>query len=737
MIRSILFVTILLIYSFIISPQIIETEAATNDTVDDNVEGLDVLVDEVEDHADDQEVDMTTDVELVQETTEVEVGLNDNNTDTVIEEQEVPLVDTSKEQVNEIHNNEIQNEEEEELSEEPESDEEEEETYFSRGMTDPRLIEVKKDLAELGFVSWKNEPNGYFGGSTEEAVIAFQQTFGLEPSGIIDDVTLNKLSEVKDNPFRTGKKHEETIVLKEHLAILGYVKWNNPPNNYYGSQTASAVSKFQKDNSLLVTGVVDSITKTKLSEMATGPLQNGMYREDAVAFKENLETLGFIKWKNTPNDFFGSSTEKALLKLQAYYRIPETGVVDQATLTTINEVLASPLQVGNRADAAVQLKLDLETLGYVTWKNAPNTYYGSSTKKAVEAFQRAYKLPVSGIAEEFTLNKVNEILHSPNRFGTREKSNIQLKKNLERLGFVKWKNEPNNYYGSSTEQAVERFQKHFGLPVSGIAEILTLDKMDNVLNSPLQKGIRHADAKQLKKDLDILGYANWKNTPNNYFGDSTEQAVKRFQKDKGLPISGIVDEITLKALNKAKKGIVKIFLDPGHGGKDPGGQGFGLKEKNIVLDIALQTLSYLTSKYVGVDVKISRSTDTFIELEDRSKMANKWGADYFVSFHTNAYLGLSKGFETYIYNGKVSNETKNRQKDIHNYLAKRIDVNDRGMKTANFNVLRNTNMPAILLEYMYIDNKAENKLLASKSYRAYLGRITADAIAHSFGLKKR
>ena len=156
-----------------------------------------------------------------------------------------------------------------------------------------------------------------------------------------------------------------------------------------------------------------------------------------------------------------------------------------------------------------------------------------------------------------------------------------------------------------------------------------------------------------------------------------------------------------------------------------------------MLDIALKTRAILTNNYRGIEVKLSRTNDRFIPLNERTDMANEWGADYFVSFHTNAFNGSARGFETFIYNGSVSNETKQRQRDIHNYLINRINVSDRGIQRANFHVLRETNMPSILLEYMFIDNIAENHLLKSASYRTSLAQYTADAIARSYGLKRK
>ncbi|WP_052345754.1 peptidoglycan-binding protein [Paucisalibacillus sp. EB02] len=741
--RGLFYFSFLLIYLFIFTPQVFATEITGKDTYD----SADDLVNEESNNLVEQSEIETQDTELD----------NKIESDNVIPKDVIVNTEGETEQQAELESieaTESANDSEpgdgsaepEVLSENVQKDEQNQdlvkenepaELLLHNGVRHESVIQLKKELEKLGFVSWKNEPNNYFGDSTEKAVLDFQVYYGLNQTGIADTPVLHKIEEMLAIPFQNGKIHEGTVKVKQDLAVLGYVKWNNVPNDYFGKQTEIAIIKFQRDNSLPASGIVDPTTMTKLVELAEAPLQLGMYRSDAVHVKKNLARLGFIKWKNEPNDYFGASSEKALKDFQRYYGIKQTGILDNVTITKMDSVLSNPLQNGKRQPDTIQLKRDLERLGYVNWKNNPNDYFGAGTEQAVQAFQRDYSLPISGIAEEVTFNKIIEVLNIPYQTGKRDPLNVQLKKDLEKLGFINWKNNPNDYFGSSTKNAVIRFQKHFGLRVNGIADKFTLAKIDSIKNSPMQNGRSNSDVKRLKRDLELLGYVDWKNPPNNFFGKSTENVVKKFQKENGLPISGIVDEITLKAINKESKGIVKVFLDPGHGGKDPGGQGYGLKEKDLVLDIALKTASVLSSKYVGVDVMLSRTTDTFIELTDRSKMANNWDADYFVSFHTNAFLGLSKGFETYIYNGKVTNEEKSRQADIHNYLAKRINVNDRGMKDANFNVLRNTNMPAILLEYMYIDNKTENRLLGSKSYRNYLGLITADAIANAYGLKRR
>ncbi|MBS3679313.1 peptidoglycan-binding protein [Ornithinibacillus massiliensis] len=736
--RSTIAILFLITYFFTYSPQIFASEL--------KVDSSNMEVGNVAQEPLDEELDVelsTVDIEFQENEEILETGTNKDATSDEVESVGDEELDT---EVNDkSHENTKQETTTDSLIEESSnkdllSNTEEEKIpglYLKKGMFHESVIELKKDLEKLGFIKWKSQPNDYFGPSTEEALINLQNYYGLEPSGQTDIETLNKISEILSLPYQNGKRDKSIITLKVNLGILGYVKWKNQPTDFYGKQTENAIMAFQSDNNLPSSGIADPRTILKLEELANAPLKRGMYRQDVIDLKKKLEKLGFVKWKNEPNDFFGSSTDSVLKDFQQYYDVRVTGIADEETLKLVEQILSSPLQEGRSSKDAIKLKKDLETLGYVQWKNSPNEYYGASTKEAVKKFQKSYSLPESGIADAKTLNKIAAILKTTNSIGNRHKDNIQLKKDLELLGFVSWKNPPNDYFGVSTEQAVKSFQKHYGLAVNGIADKFTLDKIEEIKNSSLRIGQRHKDVIQLKKNLEILGYVKWKNSPNNYYGKETAWAVKKFQKENNLPTSGIVDEITLTIYKKATKSIVKIFLDPGHGGKDSGGVGIGLKEKDVVLDIALKTSSYLTNGYLGVDVKLSRTTDQFIELVDRSQIANSWGADYFVSLHTNALNGTAEGFETYIYNGKISKEEKDRQADIHNYILKRIEVKDRGMKQANFSVLRNTNMPAILIEYMFIDNAVENRLLKSASYRDYLAKITADAIANSYGLKRR
>lgn len=157
---------------------------------------------------------------------------------------------------------------------------------------------------------------------------------------------------------------------------------------------------------------------------------------------------------------------------------------------------------------------------------------------------------------------------------------------------------------------------------------------------------------------------------------------------------------------------MKVFLDAGHGGKDPGASGNGLIEKHIALSVALKTGNIL--KKHNVEVSYSRTTDTFIELSNRANRANVINADVFVSLHTNAFSDINaQGVETYSHTGSTNG--KILATNIHNSIIEsKLYTKNRGVKTANFAVLKNTKMPAVLVELGFITNADDSKILKSK-----------------------
>lgn len=179
----------------------------------------------------------------------------------------------------------------------------------------------------------------------------------------------------------------------------------------------------------------------------------------------------------------------------------------------------------------------------------------------------------------------------------------------------------------------------------------------------------------------------------------------------------------------------KIFIDPGHGGSDPGAVGNGLKEKDLTLAIALECRRVLANEYTGHLIKMSRTSDKTVSLKQRTDMANAWGADFFLSIHINA--GGGTGFESYRWVQKGSSTTMAVQKAVHAAVLKVSGWRDRGQKWANFHVLRESNPPAILTENGFIDTAADAKKLKDSAFIKKLGRAHAEGLAKALGLKKK
>ncbi len=169
------------------------------------------------------------------------------------------------------------------------------------------------------------------------------------------------------------------------------------------------------------------------------------------------------------------------------------------------------------------------------------------------------------------------------------------------------------------------------------------------------------------------------------------------------------------------------MLDAGHGGKDSGAVGNGLREKDLNLTIALAVGKILTDN--GVKVFYTRMNDTFLELTDRTIKANSQKVDYFISFHINSAAGTNgTGFESFMYNGN-NQATKNFQNKVHTEIMKHLkvlNVKDRGQKKQAFTVLEKTNMHAILLENLFINNPTDATLLKTK--------LTAIIKANAYGI---
>lgn len=227
---------------------------------------------------------------------------------------------------------------------------------------------------------------------------------------------------------------------------------------------------------------------------------------------------------------------------------------------------------------------------------------------------------------------------------------------------------------------------------------------------------------------------------------------------KTSPVSNMASQLGLTAQ--------RVFIDAGHGGKDPGTSHNNLMERLVTLDVALEVGRLLQAN--GMEVIYSRTKDKAVKLSERTRMANAANADLFVSIHVNANENTAiSGIETYYLNlasnpqaarvAVLENSSSDRRLgDMHKMLAQvmlnaRVDESKRlandiqrlavfrlkkrnfnaksnGVKSAPFHVLLGAQMPAILIEIGYCTNAAEAKNLANQKYRRALAEGLAEGI---------
>ncbi|MDT3426758.1 N-acetylmuramoyl-L-alanine amidase [Paenibacillus forsythiae] len=157
-----------------------------------------------------------------------------------------------------------------------------------------------------------------------------------------------------------------------------------------------------------------------------------------------------------------------------------------------------------------------------------------------------------------------------------------------------------------------------------------------------------------------------------------------------------------------RNGKKLVVLDAGHGAKDSGAIGVTKKyEKNFNLAVVLKAEELLKQE-ANIEVVLTRSDDTFLELKDRVAIANNLSADLFISVHANSSTtSVASGTETYY----KRDESKAFAAVMHKYLVQATGLSDRGVQYGNFHVIRETKMPAILLEVGYLSNKKDEALL--------------------------
>lgn len=194
--------------------------------------------------------------------------------------------------------------------------------------------------------------------------------------------------------------------------------------------------------------------------------------------------------------------------------------------------------------------------------------------------------------------------------------------------------------------------------------------------------------------------------------------------------------------------VASICLDPGHGGKDTGGISGNYMEKEYTLPLARELAAQLEA--AGFKVILTRTNDTYVELEDRPALANRQRAGLFISLHFNiAAPGEARGVEVYCLTPARSHSTNsggkgadtgslpgNRQDpqnvllgyQLQKSLVERLGAEDRGLRRARFEVLRTAQMPAVLIEGGFLSDPKEREKIADAKYRAEMAAAIVQGV---------
>ena len=310
-------------------------------------------------------------------------------------------------------------------------------------------------------------------------------------------------------------------------------------------------------------------------------------------------------------------------------------------------------------------------------------------------------------------------------------------------------------FGTATKRAVREFQQQRGILVDGIvgphtwSEIVEaswhLGDRDLYLKHPMMRG---DDISELQARLNALGFDAGK--VDGIFGPATDRAVRAFQKEYAVAGDGIFGLMShaalvglrvdrpatathlreeLKRIEKSGIAGQTIVIDPGHGGADPGAATQdGLSESDVCWRLATRVADRLA--VLGARVRFTRNEPDDPDHSTRARFANSVEGDLFISIHLNTHdEGSAEGCSTYYFGGSSAGEAL--ADHIQSELVE-LGLRDCRSHARSYSVLRETKMPAVLIEPVFITNELEAKRLRDPDFLAHIAEAIATGIRHFY-----
>ena len=340
------------------------------------------------------------------------------------------------------------------------------------------------------------------------------------------------------------------------------------------------------------------------------------------------------------------------------------------------------IRSGDRSDEVADVQARLRSLGYAI--DDDNGSFGDSTKHAVRAFQQTRSILADGIVGPQTWSELVEaswrlgdrILYLKNPL-MRGDDVMSLQTQLNALGFDSGRED--GIFGPNTARAVRAFQKEYGVTEDGI------------------------------------------------FGARSDHALRGLRIDRPGTAAGLREE--LQRRHGRGLGNTLIMVDPGHGSADRGDRGSGgAYEADLCWDIGARVAARLIE--LGARARFTRTEAEAPDLSERAARANRMNADVFISLHLNAHgETTAEGASTYYYGGSRAGEAL---AEIVLKELVRLGLRDCRSHARSYTILKETRMPAILVEPAFITNPFDEKRLEDPDFRRDVADAIVAGIAHFY-----
>jgi N-acetylmuramoyl-L-alanine amidase len=341
----------------------------------------------------------------------------------------------------------------------------------------------------------------------------------------------------------------------------------------------------------------------------------------------------------------------------------------------------------------------------------------------------------------------------PLRRGARGREIVDLQTKLSALGYDLGNRGIDGIFGHRTELAVRQFQRDLGILADGVVGTITWRELVESGYRPgdrllylRQPPFRGADVMELQRMLNDLGFDP--GAVNGLFDGRTVRAVKEFQRNTGLEVDGVVDYEVFRVLSTLAAQTLgthplpdknggyfpedllsgTVIVDAARGGEDSGAvTASGLREADLNLAVALELERVLPAS----QVLLTRRYDEYISHSDRAFLANTSGAKMVVSIHhawhhTPAAAGTTSFFFERL--GYHSHRGRMAAAYVQRAVSRALGTVDIGTFGRSYEILRETNIPAVLLEPLYLSNPDEAKLAEEPSYPATVAEAVAEAL---------